>query len=288
MSINYLIVLVLYLPCMVTMVKRLGETAKGNWIPKPEGIDTLYNMLWSFSNFPFIAVSCIGILVFALIKALFNKSYLRTKENSPTMLVLLWFLIPFLGMFFISYWIPMYISRYLIFALPAYYILLVLSVESLLKNNVSCNALLAILVLCFAFTIELNPSKTEPIRDAVEVIKQHKDKNTLVVIGSEDMLPNVAYHYNRDYFASISDGKEHHLTDSLLKADNVYCTYNPAEVEQLLTGRFTKVIYLATDEKSNAPDYPILKVINASYCFATQKELSSDNWHISFYNLCKQ
>src|SRR6202008_822290 len=67
-SLNYLLVLVLYLPCIFNMAMRFGASVKGTWVEPPSGIDSLYNMLWSFSNVPVITVSCIAVLFFASIK----------------------------------------------------------------------------------------------------------------------------------------------------------------------------------------------------------------------------
>jgi mannosyltransferase len=288
MSINYLIVLILYLPCFFNMFTRFGASVKGTWVEPPSGIDSLYNMLWSFSNVPVITVTCIAILFSGGIKAIMSKTYLKWKEDSSAILVLGWFLIPFFGMFFISYWMPMYISRYLIFVLPAYYILIVFCCEILFKKVIYGNTLSIILVLCFAFTNDLNPDKKQPIFEAIKSIKQHKDSNTLVIIGSDQILPTIAYHYNRAYFSSVADGKEFFLTDSLLRTDNVYCIYNPEEIKQLLTGRFTKVIYLGIDEKSNSTNYPLVSVLNATYILEKQEELKGGDWKLSFYTWPKK
>ena len=288
MCIYYLVITALYLPCIFIVITRFGATAKGNWIEPPSGIESLYNMLWAFSNVPVITVICISILFFALIKIIFSKTFLRLEENSSTVLILTWFLIPFFGMFFVSYWIPMYISRYLIFALPAYYTLLVLCVENLLKKAIYANVVLALLILGFAFTNKLNPDKKQPIFETMQLIKQNKYNNTLVIFGADEIMTTIAYNYNRAYFAAIQDGKEYHLTDSLLRADNVYCTYNAEEIKPLIGTKFAKVIYVGLDEKTNASDYPIVNLLNASYNLIKQDELGDGRWQIHFYNQSKK
>ena len=280
MGINYLFVLVFYLPCFFNLFTRFNASVKGTWVEPPSGIESLYNMLWSFSNAPVITVTYIAILVFTLIKILINKAYLRLKENSLTILILFWVLIPFFGMFLVSYWVPMYISRYLIFALPAYYILLVLCIETIFRKAVYCNTLLAVLILCFAFTNNLNPDKKQPIVEALNIIKQHKDSNTLIVIGSYDIIPTIAYHYNKAYFSSIEEGKEYHLTDSLLRVDNIYCTYNPEEIKPLLADKFIHVIYLNIDEKVSES---MVSMLNETCNLEKREELKRGNWHLSFY-----
>src|SRR6185437_16205920 len=82
MGINYLFVLALYLPCVFNLFTRFNASVKGTWVEPPSGIESLYNMLWSFSNAPVITVTCITILVFTLIKIFISQAYLRLKENS--------------------------------------------------------------------------------------------------------------------------------------------------------------------------------------------------------------
>lgn len=287
-SINYFFVLVFYLPCILNVFTRFNDSVKGTWVEPPSGIESLYNMLWAFSNAPVVTVTCIAVLVFSLIKNVVTKAYKNVKEKSPVVLILIWFLVPFFGMFFISYYMPMYISRYLVFVLPAYYILLAYSFELLIKKVIYLNALLAILILCFAFTSNLNPDKKQPVFEAIKIIKQNKDYATLVVIGSYEIIPTIAYNYNRTYFSAIAAGKQYHLTDSLLRTDNLYCTYNPAEIEGLLNAKFTKVIYLGFDEKTNSTEYPILNRINSAYKLERQEELKGGNWKLWFYTLPKK
>jgi hypothetical protein len=104
-----------------------------------------------------------------------------------------------------------------------------------------------------------------------------------VVVSSYEIIPTIAYYYNRTYFSKIADGKQYYLTDSLLRADNVYCTYNPAEIERVLSAKFTKVIYLAIDEKSNTPNYPIISLLNNKYSLVKQDQLNGSGWCLSFY-----
>ncbi len=139
----------------------------------------------------------------------------------------------------------------------------------------------------FAFTNKLNPDKKQPIFETMQLIKQNKDSNTLVVFGTDEILPTIAYNYNRAYFAAMQDEKEYHLTDSLLRADNVYCTYNAEEIKPLIGTKFTKVIYIGLDEKTNAADYPIVNLLNASYNLIKQDKLGDGRWQMSFYDLRK-
>ena len=282
---HYLIICTLFLPCIFIVLTRFKATTKGNWIEPPSGLESLYNMIWTFSNVPVITVVCIAILFFTFIKVIVNKSILKWKENNKEILILIWFLTPFVGMFFISYWVPMYISRYLIFAVPAYYILLVLCVESLFKKVMYRYALLSVLIIGFACTNKLNPDKKQPIFETMRLIKQNKNKNTLVVFGTDEILPTVAYHYNQRYFSATEDGKEYHLTDSLLRADNVYCTYNSGDIKPILNGKFNKVIYIGLNEKMNAADYPIVTELNVNCNIEKQNKLGDGRWKISFYSL---
>jgi hypothetical protein len=271
----------MYLPHLVPMITRFGDSVKGTWLEPPVGIDSLYNMLWSFSNFPVMTVICITLLFISLILAIRNKEYITVKLNSDKVLIISWFIIPFFGMFFISFWVPMYISRYLIFALPAYYILLAACIEYLIRKKLYFNIFSLLLISGFAFSLDLNPDKKQPVTKIMTLINQNKDPNTLVLVSPDEFLPTFAYNYNKEYFSSISDQKEYHLTDSLLKTENIFLLNNLDTNSTLLKGKFDKVIYLGLGAEKNAPEYSVIRSISTKFKLKRKDQIGT--WCFSLY-----
>lgn len=241
----YLAVLFCYVPQLYVLWQRMGYSVKnGTWLAPPEGAESLYNMLWSFSNFPFITVACIVTLVLALLLALKNRKQLQLNKN--LCLVLLWFLFPFFGMFFISFWVPMYIPRYLIFALPAYYLLLCVCLQQLITHPGLQKALIALLIMGFGARLELNPDKKQKIAEAIPLIHRLQSPKTVIAVFPKDYLPTFTYHYNINYFSAIKDGREYHLTDSLLKSENIYLMDGPEDLKAI-DASYATIICVTSD-----------------------------------------
>lgn len=252
----YFVVIVLYLPHLIVLFGRIGISAKkGTWIQPPSGIESLYNMLWSFSNSPVITVTCLLLLAVGFFAWFKNGK----KIHEPNVLILLWFLLPFFGLFVISYWVPVYISRYLVFAAPAYYILLAICIETAFKETKWQTIVASGLVIGFVLSTDLNPDKKQNIAATLEVVKQKKDENTLVVVSPFDFLSSFAYHYNRAAFSAVSDNREYHLMDSLLRAENIFVVNSIEDIGYPDLGQYQQVIYLGVGKNHDISDKGQLK-----------------------------
>jgi hypothetical protein len=113
----------LYIPNLnILIIRFLDSSNHGTWLKSPNGFESIYNMLWQFSNKPVTTVIAMSILLVALVKSIIKKDI----QNIPIShtIILIWFLFPFLFMFIISYWIPMFLDRYLIFVSLGFYFVL--------------------------------------------------------------------------------------------------------------------------------------------------------------------
>ena len=147
----------LYIPHLQTIFMRFTtSTTHGTWLDPPAGIDSLYYMLWTFSNQPVVTVVCIMLLVVTPALAIMRKRSTRHKtdevsarnkisadEDPPgqsrisginNLAVIIWFVFPFFFMFIISFWIPMFFDRYLIFVSIGYYFLLAVCADNLIRR----------------------------------------------------------------------------------------------------------------------------------------------------------
>jgi len=270
----YLAILLLYLPQLYYLLTRTGDSVKhGTWLSPPSGLESLYNMLWVFCNFPFITVGSIGILVFSLVKLIKKKDIIRPAAN--TTLVLTWFLFPYLGIFVISYWVPMYISRYLIFALPAFYLVLVICIQYLVRINYLRYLVFLAFVLSFGFTIDLTNDKKERMSEAVKMINSKKDPATLVIMCTHYYVPAFAYYYKRDHFSAVSDNREYHLMDSLLRSDNIYTELSFPNLKAIDRSRYARVIYYGIGNEYNDPKNPTLQYLSAQYRLTEIKKVQA-------------
>jgi mannosyltransferase len=273
----YLIILLLYLPHLYPFLLRMGDSVSGGTWIEPPGIEGLYNALWVFSNFPFITVGCIILLVSTVVKIILKKEW---KPLSPLVaLIVFWFLFVYIGMFIISFWVPMYINRYLIYGLPAYYITIGLCIEYLFTTEKSRNFIMATLIICFMVTLEYNPDKKQPIAETVEFIKNNKQSETAVLIYSHDVMTNFAYYYDRDIFSSIDGINEYKVLDSLLALERIY-HYGTVEDLNRNSDKFMKdVLYFGAGEQRVSNDFPVYQWLSANLQMEWKKKIG-ENWYV--------
>lgn len=233
----------LYLPQVLSLYERFSDSAgKGTWLKPPSGLESLYNMIWSFSNAPVIAVLCIALLLAALLKFLvFAK---QQEVNRPVVYLCIWFVFPFLAMFLLSYKIPMFLDRYLIYITPAFYLLLALSLSFLLPGKKAFYTGSIILIAGFVFSASYNPTKKRAVRETVEFVISRKDPATLVLICPPEFMTTFAYYYRRDYFQQAESGSEYGRLIRLLEEDQVFFinAMSPGLLQR--ASRYKRIIYL--------------------------------------------
>lgn len=236
------IAFLLYIPQIVIMYQRFVESSSnGTWLKEPIGIESLYNMIWSFSNAPVVAVVCISFLLIALIKQLIS----RNKERNPfTIYTIIWFFVPFLLMFFISYKIPMFLDRYLIFATPAFYILISVAINYLFNKPVAFYISSVIISGLFIATFKINPSKKRSVKDTINYITSKKGTRTVVLVCPTDFNTTFAYYYNKEFFKSIRQDSEYGQMSDLMKGDNIYFINQIDQNIMNTINQFDNILYL--------------------------------------------
>jgi mannosyltransferase len=240
----YLCVLTIYAPHLWVLFLRMTHSvSKGTWLEPPAGIDNVYNMLWSFSNQPVITILCILILLASLIMVFVKRS--SVTVNRYLVLIMIWLFFALFGMFIISFWVPMYIDRYLIYALPAYYILITACIEFLFTAERLRATAFIVFTLCFALSINFNPDKNQHVKEVVELVKSKKDNSVFLLSCNYDFMTAFAYYYDREAFASVEDGKEYHHTDSLLRAQGIFFLRGEEQFLQTDLRQYEKALYLS-------------------------------------------
>lgn len=252
--------LILFLPNIFILVTRFQVSASnGTWIEKPNGIESLYNMLWNFSNQPLTTVVCIGLLIAALIKKIINWKHSKTSTVSKVMLI--WFLFPFLALFAISYKIPMFLDRYLIFVSFGYYFSVVVAVQYLFRReriNILFYSLLSIL---FLITLKPNLDNKRHVKEAIAHIKTLEDDNTSILICGHDFILNFCYYYDYNLFQRYNDNNVYQTMTEELNNRSIYPLY---KMDATLPLKDKVIFFDAAADFSN-PNNGIMDSLKAHY-----------------------
>lgn len=218
-------VLIIFFPNLYILINRFSDSAaNGTWIEKPNGIDSLYNMLWIFSNQPLNTVLCIVVLTAGLLTALLKKRF--KPEHLFSKVVLLWFLFPFLFLFAISYKVPVFIDRYVAFCSFGYYLLIAILLFSFFPDKKKLGyAFSGILVVIFAVTFKPNLTNKRDVKSLVSYVREIKKEDKTLLISSHDFLLNFCYYYDRELFRNYDNHNIYERMTRKFNREEIYPLY---------------------------------------------------------------
>lgn len=252
--------LILFLPNIFILVNRLKVSASnGTWIEKPDGIESLYNMLWNFSNQPLTTVVCIGLLIAALIKWIIN--WKQSSVSIVSKVILIWFLFPFLTLFAISYKIPMFLDRYLIFVSFGYYFSVVVATQYVFRQERINTWVYSLVAILFLITLKPNLDNKRHVKEAIEHLKTLEDDNTSILICGHDFVLNFCFYYDFNLFQRYNDKNVYQTMTEELNNRSIYPLY---KMDATLPLKDKVIFFDAAADFSN-PNNGIMDSLKAHY-----------------------
>ena len=254
-SLITLITLLFFVPYLKIFLTRFSSSSGGTWV-SPPNFESLYHNLWKFSNAPVNTVIFIVILVTALVFVFLKKDRNIDYNPSNSKVILIWFLFPYLFIFSISYLIPMFLDRYLIFISLGYYLTLAVAIDYLCSSKWSFYPLSIVVIGMMIFTCDI---KSGPNKDLKEIVNLIKESNTVVYLCPSWLNHGFAYHYNIEYF------KDYKQLNTKLNNDNIFPIYNAQEINDSLLTQKTNIIYLDIWSELVDPEGLILKKLKENF-----------------------
>ena len=251
-----LVMLIAYSPYLWMILNRFSSAAGGTWVTPPSGINALYEMLRAFSNAPVTAVFTLAGMLVGLVFLIIRRR--QNPNRIATRLILCWFYIPFLFMFVISFWIPMFLDRYLMFVSIGFPLVVAVSTDFILQNPKLRLLIPALICLLFIVTVKPNKTNKREVRETVQLVKQLENDETLVLVAPMHFSLNFIYYYDRELF-NYSDIE---LAKRKLNERNLYCINSLEWVDYKSAKRIVLV-----DAASNfsAPNNNILNTLNTEF-----------------------
>lgn len=183
-----------YLPYLAIFLSRVKNLSKGTWIDPPV-LHDLYRMLYKSLNEPVMVIVIVTLFTGYVLYGLYQKysSGVLFKYRAT---IFLWWLIPFIGLWGYSFFMPFYLSRYVVFGVPGLclYFAFILSAYRDWLPSIAPYLITAILVLSVA-TTNLVADGGSSIRPEWETIAKLKDSKTSVVITPGWYDKDFAYFY---------------------------------------------------------------------------------------------
>ncbi|MBU1718894.1 MAG: glycosyltransferase family 39 protein [Bacteroidetes bacterium] len=205
------VMIALYVPQMAAFFQRFSFTAnEGTWVNFHDW-RWIYGMLIRFFNSKF-ALLFLLIITFYIIKLLSREKRLNIVARGfikpgPSLIVLLWFAIPYLTMYFISFRVPMFLDRYMAFcSIPLYIFLAHIFLGA--TSNQKFNYLAAVvfttsMLMNFSF-VPVNDHRPEEIARNIRSMRSEGD---VVIVSPDYAMLEFAYYAYPEHFASQAKPK---------------------------------------------------------------------------------
>ncbi len=259
------ILAIAYLPNIIIIFNRfIDASVNGTWLKIPNGIKSIYNMLWKFSNKPIVTVFVISIVSVAAIKYFIIKKKVSTTSYS-TNCIIFWFLFIFLFMFGISFLIPMFMDRYLMSAAIAFCILLAIAVDYLIKRKYVKYLLPGLLCILFIYTAKPNYSNKMHVKATIEKIKKLKTEKVAVFFCPTWFDMNFMYYYNINCFKDYNEIEIKKNIRRCLYNDNIFPSDHQNQIDFSSLNRFDTVIFLDAGANFSLPDNGILQKFKETF-----------------------
>lgn len=247
--------IILYLPMISTLFSRfiLNESdGKLTWLESPDSIEAIYNMLWKFSNKPIVTVIGITLLVVVVSKMIYQRKW---KLSNEALLLTLWFSISLFGMFLISFKIPMFLDRYLIYGSFSYLLILIYALDDLFLSKKIMWMGSGILVVLFLGTFSLNVPSKRDAKLIAETVHEAVDDTYDVFIYSPEQIPHFTYYYSPKWFQLIDTQPLYKRIIDSLQAEGINFVWSE---NNLLDQTENKVLFIQIDKGTENDNHPIL------------------------------
>lgn len=252
----------LYLPNIFVFLNRFIESSlNGTWVKPPSGVESIYNMIWQFSNAPVVAVFCILVLVISLVKSTINKK----QKNIYESLVVFWFVFIFFFMYSTSYLVPIFMDRYVMPAAISYGLLIGISVDYLIEKPKYRFIIPALICILFMVTVKPNITNKRNVKETVKKIRDLKANDVIVYICPSWFEMNFIYYYDNDCFKDYNTEDIKRNMFEYLNSDNIFPINSWQEIDAEQISHFDKVIFLDAGADFSFPNNNIKNQLGLNY-----------------------
>jgi len=218
--------------------------------------------IWKLTSNKFYIIG-FPLLVFCvnIICVVFKKEYEISKSINHSLIVF-WFVLIFCFMFVVSFWIPIFLDRYLMNAAIAFPLIVGISADYLNKKPKYKFIIPIAITLLFVSTVKPDLSNKRDVKETVSKIKELKTSSTIVYFCPDWFELNFVYCYNIQYFKEYDD-KNKML--QFLRSENIFPISSYNQIDTNLIKNMDKIIYLDAAADFSYPENNIKNKLDLKY-----------------------
>jgi glycosyltransferase involved in cell wall biosynthesis len=257
-AISILATAVLYIPMMPVLYKQFFISKGGTWLAPPTKSQYIHELKY-FMNDKNAFYVLIGILALGIILALFRKP--GTNNLKTTALFFLWWIVPYSIMFLVSFKIPMFTNRYILFNTIGLYLFAGFAIAYLFQKF-RILVPLAGLVLLVVMYMNMYTEDFAPrgVKKTSDFIRTKANPESTVVIYAHWADLGFMYYYNQDIFKSV------YRYEELLAKNNIYRTWGVDDAKIFVEEKKpARIIFYQNNTTDIDPENQVFKYFDSVY-----------------------
>jgi uncharacterized membrane protein len=175
----------------------------GNRIVDPPMLYDVPRVISELFNDSYVFVFFIASIFLLWLFNIFKRNQILMGNEEIILFHLVFSILSFFVLYIVSSNAPMFTRRYLMFTTIPVFITLTFITFSVHEKWKSYSvAIFSVLIFSFAFSMKTKFNKQMEIREAVEYVKTHKSKNTLIIIHTKDIVANFSLYFDNKIFSN--------------------------------------------------------------------------------------
>jgi hypothetical protein len=240
------------------LINRFLKSSEGTWVQPPASSEYIQQLkLFMNSDIGFkilIGALAIGIII----TIFFKKNNILWRE---TIVIFLWWFIPFSIMFLVSQKIPMFTNRYILFNTIGFYLFIGAAITTLYKNIRFLIPIIGITLLVVMFLkLKTQNLAVRETQKSANFIQSKINKNSSIIILPQWANLGFMYYFDRDIFM------DHENYNSLLNKNKIFPAWGFQDAQRNIQKHCPgRIIYYQNNSKSVDPTNSILNYLDSAY-----------------------
>jgi hypothetical protein len=278
----YLISVATFVLLLAHWIPRIAEIVSGDskhWLKSPN-LDNLVDFTYNISNGKFqLVVLCI-LTCIAISIVIIKKETLLPNKFAKAIFIysILISIVTVILNYLISFAIPIFLDRYLLFTLIGFIIFYSICISKLPFSDIYYYSLLFVIGIYAFSQVQIgSPLIKMDYRSAVRYVKQHEDSNSATFIQSIDATSLFMYYYDRAIFKDISNFEKNRKLKSIFHGND------STQLIKELNDSYPQIIHIETYSELADPNKTVAAWFKAHGYMKVLEENSYNQVKIGIY-----
>jgi hypothetical protein len=230
--------LILFSPWLSAALNISNKTQQGFWLTSPT-INELYDVFARFGMTYQIKWLGFWLIVACFLwMLLIRRNHFSYLQKVFFLLLLFWGFLPVLADYYIATFIPVFLPRYILYALPGMMLTVAYAISVLPIGKIFRYIIVSYIAIASYKKINFNPYKGEDWRNAMTYLKHIKTTDASAIYCAPYLFPAITYYYNKDYF------KDYRKTIEVLEMEKIYGATNIYELKEGIINNKNDIILI--------------------------------------------